>query len=43
MQFAAVIERMLAKGRNDRLGTPSDVATALQPFAANANLPRLLS
>ena len=42
VQLAPVIQRMLAKDRKDRFGTPADVAAALQPFAAGANLSGLL-
>ncbi len=42
VQLAAIIQRMLAKDRKDRFGTPADVAAALQPFAAGANLSGLL-
>jgi serine/threonine protein kinase len=42
-QLAMVQERMLAKDRNNRFGTPAEISQALQPFAAGANLPRLVS
>jgi len=37
--LAAVIERMLAKSPDERLGTPAEVAEALGPFADDADLP----
>jgi hypothetical protein len=41
-QLAAVVERMVAKDRNDRFSSPGDISTALQSFAASANLSRLV-
>jgi serine/threonine protein kinase len=43
MQLAVIVERMLAKDRNHRFGTPADIETALQAFAEGANLSHLLS
>ena len=42
-ELAAVIERMLAKDPEQRFSTPSEVATALEPFAAGCDLPGLAS
>jgi len=42
-QLAVVLERMVAKDRNNRFSTPAEIHTALQPFATGANLSRLLS
>jgi serine/threonine protein kinase len=42
-ELAAVLERMVAKERSNRFGTPAEVNTALQPFATSANLSRLVS
>ncbi len=39
--LAAVIDRMMAKDREQRFATPQEVVDALQPFASGANLPRL--
>jgi urea transport system substrate-binding protein len=41
-QLAMVVARMLAKDRDGRFATPAEIATALQPFAAGADLPILL-
>jgi serine/threonine protein kinase len=41
--LAAVLERMLAKAPADRFATPGEVASALAPFAAGCNLPRLVA
>ena len=43
MQLAVVLERMVAKDRNNRFSTPAEISTALQPFATGANLSRLVS
>ena len=43
VQLAEVVERMVAKDRNNRFSAPADISTALQPFAAGANLSRLAS
>lgn len=43
VELAAVLERMLAKDRNNRFNTPAQIDAALQPFAAGADLSRLLS
>ena len=43
VQLADVVERMLAKDRNNRFSTPAEINTALQPFATGANLSRLAS
>jgi predicted Ser/Thr protein kinase/predicted hydrocarbon binding protein len=43
MQLAVVLERMVAKDRNNRFSTPAEINTALQPFATGANLSRLVS
>ena len=40
--LAAVIERALAKKRDDRFATPAEFADAVGPFAAGADLARLL-
>ena len=40
--LAAVLDRMLAKEPADRYQTPAEVAEALRPFAAGADLVRLL-
>jgi serine/threonine protein kinase len=40
-RLAAVLERMLAKDRADRFASLADIAAALQPFAAGADLPDL--
>lgn len=42
-QLAIVQERMVAKNRNNRFGTPAEISQAMQPFAAGANLPGLIS
>jgi serine/threonine protein kinase len=39
----AIIERMMAKQRDERFATPGDVAAALLPLAAGANLSNLLT
>src|SRR5262245_32505279 len=39
--LAAIVERMLAKNPADRFATPAEVAAALAPFAAGADLTRL--
>ncbi len=36
--LALVVERMMAKGPEDRFATPGEVAAALKPFAAEARL-----
>ncbi len=41
--LAALLERMLAKKPEDRPASAEDVAAALAPFAAGADLPRLLA
>jgi serine/threonine protein kinase len=40
--LAAVADRMLAKDPSDRFATPAEVVEALRPFAAGANLVRLI-
>ncbi|HET6574278.1 MAG TPA: serine/threonine-protein kinase [Fimbriiglobus sp.] len=40
--LAAVLERMLAKKPGDRYASPAEVAEVLRPFAAGADLGRLL-
>jgi serine/threonine protein kinase len=40
--LVAVLDRMLAKDPADRYATPADVADALTPFAAGADLARLV-
>lgn len=40
-ELEAILNRMLAKIRDDRFATPGEVAIALEPFAAGANLMRL--
>jgi hypothetical protein len=40
--LAAVLDRMLAKSPGDRYATPAEAAEALRPFAAGADLVRLL-
>jgi serine/threonine protein kinase len=40
--LAAVLDRMLAKEPAARQAFPAEVATALQPFAAGCDLPKLL-
>jgi hypothetical protein len=42
MQLGMVLERMVAKDRNNRFSTPLEINTALQPFATGANLSRLI-
>ena len=42
-ELAAVLERMLAKDPGGRLATPAEVAAALEPFAADCDLPNLLT
>lgn len=42
-QLGAILERMVAKDRDNRFSTPAEVSTALQPFATGASLSRLLS
>jgi len=42
MQLGVVLERMVAKDRNNRFSTPAEINTALQPFATGANLSRLV-
>jgi len=37
-RFAVALERMLAKDRTARFARPADVAAAVQPFAAGAEL-----
>jgi serine/threonine protein kinase len=39
----AVLDRMLAKAPGDRFASPAEVAAALRPFAAGADLGRLIS
>lgn len=41
--LAAIVRRMLARDPADRFDTPADVAAALGPFAAGADLSALLS
>jgi serine/threonine protein kinase len=41
--LAATIERMMAKDRERRFSTPGEVAAALRPFVAGADLGRLCS
>lgn len=41
-ELAEILERMLAKDPNMRFSTPQEVASALQPFCAEANLAPLL-
>lgn len=41
-RLAAVIARMLSRQPRDRYATPADVASALQPFCAGADLSELL-
>jgi serine/threonine protein kinase len=41
--LAAVLRRLLAKDPARRYPAPADVAAALQPFAAGADLPALLA
>lgn len=43
IQLARVLERMLAKDRNLRFNSPAEIDTALQPFAAGADLSSLIS
>jgi serine/threonine protein kinase/multidrug efflux pump subunit AcrA (membrane-fusion protein) len=40
-ELAAILDRMLAKAPGDRFATPAEVAEALQPFCAGANLANL--
>ncbi len=40
--LAAIIARMVSKRPQDRFATPAEVASALQPFRAGAELPALL-
>lgn len=40
---AAIVERMMAKHKNERFQTPGEVAAAVEPFAAGAGLSRLAS
>ncbi len=40
--LAAVLDRMLAKSPAGRFAEPEEVAGAMEPFAGEANLPRLL-
>ncbi len=42
-ELATVVHRMLAKSPDERYATPAEVAEALAPFAAGANLGLLLS
>lgn len=42
LALSAVVERMMAKSAGDRFAAPREVAAALAPFAAGANLPALL-
>ena len=42
-ELAAIIQRMMAKAPAQRYAAPADVAAALAPFAAGADLPRLMS
>jgi hypothetical protein len=41
-ELAAVVEKMLAKSPGDRYARPAEVAEALTPFGAGADLPGLL-
>jgi formylglycine-generating enzyme required for sulfatase activity/serine/threonine protein kinase/WD40 repeat protein len=41
--LAAVVERMMAKDRDVRYATPAEVALALTPFVARADLVRLMA
>jgi serine/threonine protein kinase/Tol biopolymer transport system component len=41
-ELVAVLTRLTAKDPAERFATPAEVAAALQPFAATADLPRLL-
>jgi serine/threonine protein kinase len=41
-ELLAVLERMLAKNPADRFATPAEVAAALQPFTAGADLARFI-
>ena len=40
--LAAILDRMLAKNPGERFATPAEVAQALAPFCAGADLPALL-
>jgi len=42
-EMVGVLDRMLAKERNDRFATPADVAVALEPFTAGCDLAGLLA
>ncbi len=42
-ELAAIIDRMLAKDPDQRLESPQEVAAALEPFVAGADLSRLLN
>ena len=42
-ELAAILDRMLAKDPADRFATPAEVAEALSPFAANADLHALIA
>jgi uncharacterized protein (TIGR03067 family) len=41
-KLAAVVDRLLAKNPDDRFSTPTEVAEALTPWCAGADLPALL-
>jgi|GEM_PF-1094516 len=41
-ELVAVVDRMMARNPRERYVTPGEVAAALEPFCAGANLPRLL-
>ena len=42
-ELAAVVHKMIAKDRDERYATPGEVAEALAPFAAQANVAGLLA
>ena len=41
-ELAAILDRLLAKDPDDRFATPAEVAAALEPFCADANLAELV-
>ena len=41
-ELAALIDRLMAKSPDDRFDEPSELVSALEPFVAGSDLPRLL-
>ena len=42
-ELAKIVDRMLAKNPVDRFAAPAEVASALEPFCPDANLPELIA